>query len=62
MAGRRDVLQINVERSRSWSSFDCVARELGLRAPTALRVNPDVDANTHDKISTGRREDKFGIE
>ena len=31
------------------------------RAPVALRINPDVVAGTHDKISTGRREDKFGI-
>jgi diaminopimelate decarboxylase len=56
------VLQINVESEPELEQLDCVARELGLRAPTALRVNPDVDANTHDKISTGRREDKFGIE
>jgi len=35
--------------------------ELSCRAPTALRVNPEVDAGTHDKISTGRKGDKFGI-
>jgi diaminopimelate decarboxylase len=35
---------------------------MGLRAPVALRINPDVDAKTHHKISTGRAEDKFGID
>lgn len=38
-----------------------VARELGLRAPVALSVNPDVDAHTHAKITTGRKASKFGI-
>jgi diaminopimelate decarboxylase len=38
-----------------------VAAGLGATAPIALRVNPDVDAKTHEKISTGRKEDKFGI-
>ena len=56
------VLQINVESEPELQLLDRVARSLGVRAPTGLRVNPDVDARTHDKISTGRREDKFGIE
>jgi len=56
------VLQINVESEPELDLLDRVARTMGVRAPTALRVNPDVDAHTHDKISTGRREDKFGIE
>jgi diaminopimelate decarboxylase len=34
---------------------------MGVKAPIAFRVNPDVDAGTHDKIATGRKEDKFGI-
>ena len=34
---------------------------MGMTAPVALRINPDVDAGTHEKISTGRRHDKFGI-
>ena len=38
-----------------------VAAARRLRAPVALRINPDVAAGTHDKISTGRRHDKFGI-
>ena len=40
---------------------DAVARERGVRAPVALRVNPDVDAKTHAKITTGKAENKFGI-
>jgi diaminopimelate decarboxylase len=56
------VLQINVESEPELALLDDVARSLGVRAPVALRVNPDVDAHTHEKISTGRREDKFGIE
>ena len=56
------VLQINVESESELAMLDGVARSMGVRAPTALRVNPDVDAHTHAKISTGRREDKFGIE
>ena len=39
-----------------------VARELDLFAPVVLRINPDIDANTHHKISTGHRQSKFGIE
>lgn len=59
---RAGVLQINVESEAELVTLDRVARRLGVRAPTALRVNPDVDAHTHHKISTGRGEDKFGIE
>ena len=42
-------------RSRSWP------RRIGVRAPIALRVNPDVDPKTHPYISTGLRENKFGV-
>ena len=38
-----------------------IAAGMGRKAPVALRVNPDVAAGTHDRISTGRRDDKFGI-
>lgn len=59
---RAGILQINVESEPELELLDRVAQSLGVKAPAALRVNPDVDAHTHDKISTGRREDKFGIE
>ena len=55
------VHQINVESPAELEMVAEVARELGVRAPVALRVNPDVDAQTHAKITTGRKDSKFGI-
>ena len=55
------IRQFNVESEPELAMLDAVAREAGTRAPITLRVNPDVDAGTHEKISTGRKEDKFGI-
>ena len=51
----------NVESRAELLRLDEVAGSLGLRAPISLRVNPDVDAATHPYISTGLRENKFGI-
>lgn len=56
------IMQLNVESAEELVTLDQVARELGVRAPIALRVNPDVAADTHHKISTGRKHDKFGID
>ena len=56
------VGQFNVESPAELEALDAAARAAGTRAPAALRVNPDVDAETHDKIATGRRGDKFGID
>lgn len=53
--------QINVESAAELEVVAAAARELGLRAPVALRVNPDVDALTHAKITTARKDSKFGI-
>ena len=53
--------QINVESEGELAVVDEVARSLGTRVNVAFRVNPDVDAKTHDKVSTGRAGDKFGI-
>jgi len=55
------VGQFNVESMSELEVLNEVAVELGKTAIIALRVNPDVDAETHFKISTGRKEDKFGI-
>ena len=55
------VGQFNVESIGELEILNDVAIETGKTAIVALRVNPDVDAETHYKISTGRREDKFGI-
>ena len=51
----------NVESESELVHLDAVAGSMGLRAPVSLRVNPDVDAGTHPYISTGLRENKFGI-
>jgi diaminopimelate decarboxylase len=56
------ISQINVESVPELELLSAVARELGAAAPVALRVNPDVDALTHAKISTGKKENKFGID
>lgn len=55
------IHQFNVESDRELLALNEVAGSLGKRAPIALRVNPDVDAETHAKISTGKAENKFGI-
>lgn len=57
-----EVGQFNVESPAELEMLDAAARAGGTRARVALRVNPDVDAGTHDKIATGRRGDKFGID
>ncbi len=51
----------NVESTDELERLQVVAAEMGLRAPVSLRVNPDVDAGTHPYISTGLKENKFGI-
>jgi diaminopimelate decarboxylase len=56
------VHQINVESEPELEALSAVASGLGVTASIALRVNPDVDARTHAKISTGKKENKFGIE
>lgn len=55
------IRQFNVESDPELEALSEVATALGVTAPIALRVNPDVDARTHEKISTGRKEDKFGV-
>ena len=54
--------QFNVESEDELELLASLASARGVQALIALRVNPDVDAKTHDKISTGRAKDKFGIE
>ncbi|SFP94127.1 diaminopimelate decarboxylase [Geopseudomonas sagittaria] len=51
----------NVESDVELERLQQVAAELGVKAPVSLRVNPDVDAQTHPYISTGLKENKFGI-
>jgi len=55
------VRVLDVESGGELGRISVVARRLGVRAPIALRVNPDVDARTHPYISTGLHENKFGV-
>ena len=55
------IRQVNVESEPELRALSQVASSLGLIAPIALRVNPDVDARTHAKIATGKKENKFGV-
>ena len=55
------IRQFNVESEPEMEVVNAVALDMGKVAPVAFRVNPDVDARTHAKISTGKAENKFGI-
>ena len=55
------IFCFNVESEAELERLNAVARAMGRRAPVSLRVNPDVDPKTHPYISTGLRENKFGI-
>mgnify|MGYP001380019688 FL=1 len=58
---RAGVYQINLESLPEAETLSEVAASMGRTVPVAFRVNPDVDAGTHAKISTGKAENKFGI-
>ena len=55
------IRQFNVESEPEMRALSEVAVSLGVTAPITIRVNPDVDARTHEKIATGKKENKFGI-
>jgi len=57
-----DIHQINIESIPELRQLSEIADACGRRMPIGIRVNPDVDAQTHVKIATGRKENKFGIE
>jgi diaminopimelate decarboxylase len=58
---QRGIGQFNLESFEEAETLSQVASSLGMAAKVAFRINPDVDAGTHSKISTGRADDKFGI-
>jgi diaminopimelate decarboxylase len=58
---RAGIHCFNVESEAELHRLDTVAASLQLRAPVSLRINPDVDAKTHPYISTGLKDNKFGI-
>jgi diaminopimelate decarboxylase len=57
----REIGQFNIELEEEGVALSALAVAAGKRAVATLRVNPDVDAGTHAKISTGRKENKFGV-
>jgi len=58
---RSNILMFNIESSQEIYQLDKVAKKLNMKAPVSIRVNPDVDPQTHPYISTGLKENKFGI-
>ncbi len=58
----QDILMFNVESEAELDNIQEIAASLGKVASVALRLNPDVDANTHAKTTTGKKENKFGID
>ena len=61
MALTGGIRQFNLESEPEMRRLSQVASRLGVVAPVTVRVNPDVDAKTHEKIATGKSENKFGI-
>jgi diaminopimelate decarboxylase len=59
---RSGILMFNVESEQELTALDEIAGALGEKAPISLRINPDVDPQTHPYISTGMKKAKFGVE
>jgi len=58
----RQILMFDVESEAELRAIATIAEQLGVTAPVALRINPDVDPRTHRYITTGKRENKFGLD
>ncbi|HEV8716624.1 MAG TPA: diaminopimelate decarboxylase [Candidatus Binatia bacterium] len=58
----QNILMFNVESEQELDAIDAVAGSMGKKAPVSLRVNPDVDPQTHPYISTGMKKSKFGVD
>ena len=61
LALQSGIRQFNVESDSELAQISEIASSMGKMAPIAIRINPDVDAQTHEKIATGKAENKFGI-
>jgi diaminopimelate decarboxylase len=61
LALAEDIAQINIESAAELAMISAIAAAQGRTARVALRINPDVDAGTHAKITTGKAENKFGV-
>ena len=62
LALQHGIRCFNIESAQEIHDLNAVAADMGLRAPVSIRVNPDVDAGTHPYISTGLKENKFGVD
>ena len=58
----KDILMLNLESEAEMKRVEMVARELGKEARISIRINPNIDPQTHPYISTGLHENKFGVE
>lgn len=58
---KSDIFMFNVESMPEANAISRIAESLGQKAKIALRINPDVDADTHKHITTGKKENKFGL-
>jgi diaminopimelate decarboxylase len=61
LALENGIFSFHVESEPELARLNHVAGKLGVKAPIAIRINPDVDAHTHAKITTGKSDNKFGI-
>ena len=61
LALKNGIRQFNVESDSELEQISSIASSMDKIAPIAVRINPDVDAQTHEKIATGKAENKFGI-
>ncbi|MFN3276160.1 MAG: diaminopimelate decarboxylase [Paracoccus sp. (in: a-proteobacteria)] len=61
MAIEGGIRQFNIESEPEMRALSALCDSMGAEVPVAIRVNPDVDAKTHEKIATGKSENKFGI-
>ena len=62
LALEQNILMFNVESEAELDAIAAVAREMDVVAPVALRLNPDIDAKTHKKTTTGKKGNKFGMD
>ena len=58
----KNILQINVESEEELKLIEGIAKKLKKKVNIGIRINPNIDAKTHKKITTGREEDKFGLD
>jgi diaminopimelate decarboxylase len=61
LAAETGIAQVNVESAEELAMLSAIAASAGHTVPVALRINPDIDAGTHAKITTGRADNKFGV-